>query len=461
MRCDNCGAQVGPEDRFCEQCGKPVAHADAPQQNTVQPGAAQRGMESGDAMPAAVQPSEVSCRFCGSPVESDMRFCQNCGMALGGDDAGAGSAGAGPIQTAPVAVDAVADTAAVPPMNTAANGPQVAGSQSVGSQSDGSQSAGSRPGSHRKAIIAIAIVVAVVAIVAALVACFQLGRRSASNDAGRASASASASQSGTRAQSRSHGDTASKSKDSDSTVVCDSTPTAEVDSVDHSGSTMIATVRFSASSCDGEFKQRDVRIAFKDGDDTVAAAVFDFSAKPLRFSDGETTAKLAFSTSQYWRPYDLIDAYTTSVSLHTKTSGEGKGNTDSHGAYGGANVDATEIERYAHDALEWQVDHDQLDISRFYDAPTTQLSSKKYGMEVDGKVWKYGDIYAQFLDLRAKWPSAVMLWASDYTYYTRNGHESDFYVVLSGETFDSKDAGKSWCSENHFGANDCMAIQLD
>lgn len=461
MRCDNCGAQVGPEDRFCEQCGKPVAHADAPQQNTVQPGAAQRGVESGDAMPAAVQPSEVSCRFCGSPVESDMRFCQNCGMALGGDDAGADSAGAGPVRTAPLAVDAVADTAAVPPMNTAANGPQVAGLQSVGSQSDGSQSAGSRPGSHRKAIIAIAIVVAVVAIVAALVACFQLGRRSASNDAGRASASASASQSGTRAQSRSHGDTTSKSKDSDSTVVCDSTPTAEVDSVDHSGSTMIATVRFSASSCDGEFKQRDVRIAFKDGDDTVAAAVFDFSSKPLRFSDGEMTAKLAFSTSQYWRPYDLIDAYTTSVSLRTKTSGEGKGNADSHGAYGGANVDATEIERYAHDALEWQVDHDQLDISRFYDAPTTQLSSKKYGMEVDGKVWKYGDIYAQFLDLRAKWPSAVMLWASDYTYYTRNGHESDFYVVLSGETFDSKDAGKSWCSENHFGANDCMAIQLD
>ncbi len=446
MRCDNCGAQVGPEDRFCEQCGKPVAHADAPQQNTVQPGAPQGGMESDDIAPAASQPSEARCRFCGSPVEPDMRFCQNCGMALSGDNAGAGSAGAEPVQTAPVAADAVANTAVVPPVNTAASGPQSAGSHSR---------------SHRKAVIAIAIVVAVVAIVAALVACFQLGRRSASNDAGQASASASASQSGTRARSRSHGDTTSKSKDSDSTVVCDSTPTAEVDSVDHNGSTMIATVRFSASSCDGEFKQRDVRIAFKDGDDTVAAAVFDFSAKPLRFDNGETTAKLAFSTSQYWRPYDLIDAYTTSVSLRDKTSGEGKGNTDTHGAYGGANVDATEIERYAHDALEWQVDHDQLDISRFYDAPTTQLSSKKYGMEVDGKVWKYGDIYAQFLDLRAKWPSAVMLWASDYSYYTRNGHESDFYVVLSGETFDSKDAGKSWCSANHFGANDCMAIQLD
>ena len=111
--------------------------------------------------------------------------------------------------------------------------------------------------------------------------------------------------------------------------------------------------------------------------------------------------------------------------------------------------------------MEWQVDHDELDVNRFYDEPTTQLSSKKYGMEVDGKVWKCSDIYAQFLQLRSAWPNAVMLWASDYSYYTRNGHESDFYVILSGETFDSKDAGKAWCSANHFGANDCMAIQLD
>lgn len=422
MRCDNCGAPVGPEDRFCDQCGAQIGLVSAADivdaSDAAEHGAAQNGVQGslqGTAQGAA-QGGEVFCQSCGAPTESDMRFCQNCGTPLS-------------IQSAAPSVDSNAPGSGESPFKT-----------------------------HRKGIIAGIAVVVVLAVVAALVVCFQLGRRSASNGAAAASASSSSAKSSSvsgASGSRSHGD-----KAANATVSCESMPSAEVESTDHSDSTLIATVEFS-SSCDGAFKQRNVRIALKDGDDTVAAAVFDFSAKPLRFEDGEVTAKLAFSTSQYWRPYDLIDAYTTTVSVRAATSSEGKGSAGVHGTYGGANVEATEIEHYAQQALQWQVDHDELDINRFYDEPTTQLSSKKYGMEVDGKVWKYSDIYAQFLDLRSTWPNAVMLWASDYSYYTRNGHESDFYVVLSGETFDSKDAGKSWCSANHFGANDCMAIQLD
>ena len=54
----------------------------------------------------------------------------------------------------------------------------------------------------------------------------------------------------------------------------------------------------------------------------------------------------------------------------------------------------------------------------------------------------------------------MLAWAADYDYYTRYGHEADYYVLLSGERFDSVSDARSWCSANAFGPNDCMAVQM-
>ena len=110
--------------------------------------------------------------------------------------------------------------------------------------------------------------------------------------------------------------------------------------------------------------------------------------------------------------------------------------------------------------MSWQLSHDRSAVSGLYDIPTTQLFSRKYGMEVDGKTQQYRDIYAQYLTLRASWPKAVLAWAADYSYYTRYGHEADYYVLLSGEEFGSVADARAWCSDNGFGENDCMAVQI-
>ncbi|KAB5604861.1 hypothetical protein EHS19_09585 [Bifidobacterium jacchi] len=110
-------------------------------------------------------------------------------------------------------------------------------------------------------------------------------------------------------------------------------------------------------------------------------------------------------------------------------------------------------------ALSWQKDNDSADAGDFYDTVTTQLSSKKLGMKADGKTWHYRDIYQQFLQLRAKNPRALLLWSGDYPTYQKSG-TTDYYVILSGESFDSADDASSWCTREKYGPNDCMAIDL-
>ena len=63
MRCSRCGANVVEGDRFCENCGAPVA----------------------------VQAGSV-CPVCGQQSEPGVRFCQQCGAEL--------SAGPQPAQPA-------------------------------------------------------------------------------------------------------------------------------------------------------------------------------------------------------------------------------------------------------------------------------------------------------------------------------------------------------------------------
>lgn len=106
------------------------------------------------------------------------------------------------------------------------------------------------------------------------------------------------------------------------------------------------------------------------------------------------------------------------------------------------------------------MDHDHSAAYDFYDTYTNQLSSKKYNMELNGKTWKYVDIYEHFLKVKQKRPNALLIWASDYSNYTKHGHAADYYVILSGESFNNADEAQSWCSANGYTSDDCIAVDL-
>lgn len=91
---------------------------------------------------------------------------------------------------------------------------------------------------------------------------------------------------------------------------------------------------------------------------------------------------------------------------------------------------------------------------------TTQLSSKKPGLQAAGRTWTYETILGQYRELKAKYPNALLVWGPDYTNYSRSGHPSDYYVMLSGETFATAQAAKGWCTANGYGSEDCLPVHL-
>lgn len=466
MQCSRCGAQIDAGDRFCMNCGQPVVAVPAvplppeatpvPQtvaaspgvtasvmpasgmamSDTVQPGVMQPGVVQSGVMPSGAASeraagttavSAVLCPACGQPVDSTMRFCLNCGAPL--------SPSAG-----------VAD----------------------GADTTRADDSASKAGKSKVPMI-IGIVIAVIVVLAAAgfgVWWFLL-RDSVSSPAHGQSQS-----------SQQSSDTAKSSNGSDGTAPdngengeqksqpCTTAPDATLDAADRNGTSLIATLRLTSnckasSSQTVTFKESGVKITIKeDGGDVFASAVFDFSKQPVEFDDGQASVKLAFTTKQYWRPFDEIETGSSECVMQTDQSGSGAASANVGDALGGANIADSDIERYAQVALSWQVDHDKAAASGFYTTYTTQLSSKKYGMQAEGRTWRYQDIYEQFLQRRSKHGKAILVWSGDYPTYTKGGKSSDYYVILSGESFGSVDAGDAWCRQTGYGEADCLTVDL-
>lgn len=351
MRCSRCGANVVEGDRFCENCGAPVA----------------------------VQAGSV-CPVCGQQSEPGMRFCQQCGAELS-----AGPQSAQPVPTAQP----------VPPAQPYQAVQQYAGQYGAAQpgavfppQAVQPPVQPSRPGESagkgkKKTALIVGIIIAV--LVVALVAGFGVWWFML-RDSGTQSA-----------QTQSTSQQSGKTKFGDSKAAkddkpCTAAPDAELSSVDHSDANLVAQLQLTSNCAltkDGdtaEFKESDVKVSIKDDDgNVIASAVFDFSKQPVKFNGETANVALEFTTRQYWRPYDQIETGSAEVILQTGQSGTGEAGSADGDALAGSDINSEDAERYAQLALSWQLKHDESAASRFYTTYTTQLSSKKNGMKADGK----------------------------------------------------------------------------
>lgn len=343
MRCSRCGANVVEGDRFCENCGAPVA----------------------------VQAGPV-CPVCGQQPEPGMRFCQQCGAEL--------SASPQPAQPVPTAQP-------VPPAQPYQAVQQYAGQYGAAQpgavfppQAVQPLAQPSRPGESagkgkKKTALIVGIIIAV--LVVALAAGFGVWWFML-RDSGTQSA-----------QTQSTSQQSGKTKSGDSKAAkddkpCTAAPDAELSSVDHSDANLVAQLQLTsncASTKDGdtaEFKESDVKVSIKDDEgNVIASAVFDFSKQPVKFNGETANVALEFTTRQYWRPYDQIETGSAEVILQTGQSGTGEAGSADGDALAGSDIDSEDAERYAQLALSWQLKHDESAASRFYTTYTTQLSSKK------------------------------------------------------------------------------------
>ncbi|MCI1649873.1 zinc ribbon domain-containing protein [Bifidobacterium tibiigranuli] len=482
--CVSCGTEMDDDDRFCASCG------------TEQPEIAPPAVVANAAAVTAVAPAAApTCPQCGTPITVDMRFCESCGARLSvaaspavAESAGSANTGmpVGATQAMPMfaAAGAGATTAAaapaatqfsltpadkkngeVPPMIPAVAPPAIPpalppaaigafATYPGGSGSNQDANTQKQGDASRRRIIAVVCALLVLLAVGLGVWWFAL-RGSGSNNGAKQNAS----QTQQNATAQSNGSSKSPST---AAKACTSAPDLSLESVDHSNATLIVT--FSAqSNCaskNAKFAESGVTVTIKDGGDVVASAVYDFSHSPISFSGGTSTVKLAFTTMQYWRPYDAIRTSNTDVTVQPHGTPNGTVAPSDSGALGGANIDDAQIESNAQSALNWQLDNDADAANQFYSTTTTQLSSKKKDLQAEGKTWQYRDIMEQFLQMRIAHPKAILIWASKYSYYTARGFDANFYVILSGESFGSADEAKGWCSANGLTADNCMPVQL-
>jgi hypothetical protein len=86
-----------------------------------------------------------------------------------------------------------------------------------------------------------------------------------------------------------------------------------------------------------------------------------------------------------------------------------------------------------------------------------QISSKRAGMEIDGKTWTDEDILADHQALRDQHPRVRLLWSGDFGSFKQD----DFWVTIAGIGYSDPDQALSWCATNGLGPDDCYAKQLN
>lgn len=258
-------------------------------------------------------------------------------------------------------------------------------------------------------------------------------------------------------------------------TVCDDEPDMQVVSVDSVGNDLVVTILVTpAASCDSDttsaIEDDATQVTLRDSSgDVVADAVFDLSSDASTIPSDGVDIKLSYAPTQFYRPAtelerqfeddhsELIIRY-----IYAATTGSGAststGPSSQSGTVGGESTSDDESEENAREALEWQVKHDESAANAFMSTYTTQLSSKRKDMVIDGKTWSYRDILAHFIKLRDKHPDVLLIWSGDWPNY--DGDQTKYYVILSGESFASTDDAWSWCSTNDYEQTDCFPVDL-
>ncbi|MGC2938795.1 MULTISPECIES: hypothetical protein [unclassified Brevibacterium] len=109
-------------------------------------------------------------------------------------------------------------------------------------------------------------------------------------------------------------------------------------------------------------------------------------------------------------------------------------------------------------ALEQLADSDgQMAKSELDGKWVPQLSSKRVGLEAEGKTWDEEAILEEFEGLREEFPRVKLIWSGDFSSFK----EDNFWVTVVGIGYDDPDDALSWCSSHGLGPDSCYAKQLN
>ena len=272
---------------------------------------------------------------------------------------------------------------------------------------------------------------------------------------------------------------------------CGTPPTFEVTALDSSDTGITATLRVTANCPAGDTLQgeaTEIRLFDTTATGSVssvgalaAVGVFDFSRQPLAIppsagasgaatgpgGDGSAIVSLAFPVGTFWRLPDEVDVTTIVVecerdATESAVAPSGTPTYDADNLYEtNAALDDEEgvDEGAAEDALRWQADHDAPAVINLQAEWVAQLSSKRPGLEADGKTWDNRATYDEFIALKLRHPDALLMYTGDWDMFSNSN--GDFWVTVNGEGFPSADSALGWCVDENYDAEHCYAKYID
>jgi serine/threonine-protein kinase len=117
-----------------------------------------------------------------------------------------------------------------------------------------------------------------------------------------------------------------------------------------------------------------------------------------------------------------------------------------------APTDETSAQRMLQD----QVANDRAEVEQLTERWVPQLSSKQPGLKVNGTIFDYQAIWADFASLAERYPGAMLLWSGDYSSFRL----PDFWVTIAPQAFDSGQLANGWCDSAGIDRDNCYAKRI-
>ena len=120
----------------------------------------------------------------------------------------------------------------------------------------------------------------------------------------------------------------------------------------------------------------------------------------------------------------------------------------------------TDSQDEASKAIDAQIAHDSGSVAvGEVSLWTPQLSAKWDGIVTEGKTWRATDIWAQFKGFKDKYPTALLLDATEWSSLGLSGQP--WRTMVAGVGFDESLEANRWCHTNGFTPDTCMAVRVN
>ncbi|NMN95060.1 hypothetical protein [Antrihabitans stalactiti] len=254
-------------------------------------------------------------------------------------------------------------------------------------------------------------------------------------------------------------------------VPCASPPGMSVTGFRRDGHQFIASISVSAGCADGDILSSSAtRVAISDSGSNVAAATFDFAAKPIvlpRSGDAPVALELCFNPPDYWRLPDSVS--TSGAQVVVEKLGQVGGPSqadpadvvDSVGrvcASGAALPQTGDAESASSEGLQAMRTTDVARIRALgADKWVPQVSTKQPGLFYDNIVWNFEQILGEQYYFRERYRETALLWTGDFRSY----NDPNWWGSVVLIPFSNSQGALAWCAQQGMDKDHCFAKRVN